>query len=75
MKNPIRDGSKIGDIRIWTPIPLIKTDEGWTEADGRMVSKNKNPVLFSLIGYSYGPQDKDLFALPNLIELRYTDRD
>lgn len=70
MKNPIIDGSKIGDVRMWVDPPTIKTDEGWKPADGSLVSRKKNPILYSIIGHTYSDEDlrccnAELFALPN----------
>jgi microcystin-dependent protein len=40
--------------------------KGWTFADGRLLAKNQNQALFSLLGTTYGGNGTTTFALPDL---------
>ncbi|MFV3128412.1 tail fiber protein [Niveispirillum sp. KHB5.9] len=41
--------------------------EGWARCDGRLLPVDYNAVLFSLLGYRFGGDGKQSFALPNLM--------
>jgi microcystin-dependent protein len=50
------------------------TDEGWKPADGSLISRKKNPILYSIISTLYCDEDlrccnAELFALPDLIRV------
>jgi len=39
---------------------------GWLPCDGRMLLIRDNPALYSIIGNTYGGDDRTTFALPKL---------
>lgn len=54
--------------------PTIMTDEGLKVADGSLVSRQKNPLLYARIGHAYTDEDErcttcDLFRLPDYTKL------
>lgn len=53
----------IGTIRLFAFDGLPR---GWLPCDGRLLSVEANSALFSLLGYKYGGDDRDKFALPQL---------
>src|SRR4051812_3235520 len=55
--------SFLGEIRT---VAFNFTPEGWAACDGRMLSKDDYPDLFSLIGTTYGGDGQPMFALPDL---------
>ena len=48
------------------PIGGKNCPKGWLVADGALLQIKQNPVLFSLIGTTYGGDGKTTFAIPNL---------
>ncbi|OPH17381.1 hypothetical protein FE88_32495, partial [Azospirillum brasilense] len=40
--------------------------QGYVVADGRTLAVRENQALFALIGYRYGGNNADLFAVPDL---------
>ncbi|WP_247873281.1 phage tail protein, partial [Azospirillum sp. TSH64] len=40
--------------------------QGYVTADGRTLAVRENQALFALIGYRYGGNNADLFAVPDL---------
>jgi len=38
--------------------------EGWLPCDGRLLQIRDNPELYSIIGSTYGGDDRTTFALP-----------
>lgn len=53
----------IGMIMLW---PLTYAPAGWALCDGSMLLVSQYQALFSLIGYTYGGDGKNNFALPDL---------
>lgn len=53
----------IGEIRIF---PFDFPPAGWASCDGQLLPPSQNPVLFSLLGTTYGGDGEDTFALPDL---------
>jgi microcystin-dependent protein len=53
----------IGEIRIF---PFGFPPAGWASCDGQLLPLSQNPMLFSLLGTTYGGDGEDTFALPNL---------
>lgn len=58
MPNPF-----IGEIRIF---PFDFAPTGWASCDGQLLPVSQNPVLFSLLGTTYGGDGELTFALPDL---------
>jgi len=58
MPNPF-----IGEIRIF---PFDFPPAGWASCDGQLLPVSQNPVLFSLLGTTYGGDGELTFALPDL---------
>ena len=52
-----------GEIRIFASNAI---PDGWLPCDGRLLPIDKNQALFSLIGFTYGGDQKAAFALPDL---------
>jgi len=48
------------------PIAAKFCPVGWLPANGQLLPIAQNPVLFSLLGTTYGGDGKTTFALPNL---------
>lgn len=53
----------IGEIRL---LPYPFAPEGWFDCDGRLLETKEHPVLFGLIGTTYGGDGDRTFALPDL---------
>jgi microcystin-dependent protein len=52
----------LGEIRL---VAFTFAPAGWAMCDGQMMPKSQNPVLFSLLGYTFGGDEAN-FALPDL---------
>lgn len=52
----------VGEIRVF---PYSFTPMGWLRCEGQSLRTNQYPVLFAVIGYTYGGSGPD-FNLPNL---------
>jgi microcystin-dependent protein len=52
----------IGEIKVtpWNVLP-----KGWAFCDGQLVAVNQNPILFGLLGTTYGGDGEKNFALPD----------
>ena len=53
----------VGEIRIFASGAI---PDGWLPCDGRLLPIDKNQVLFSLLEFAYGGDQKTAFALPDL---------
>jgi microcystin-dependent protein len=53
----------VGEIRI---VGFNFAPQGWSFANGALVSISQNPTLFDLIGTTYGGDGQQTFALPNV---------
>jgi microcystin-dependent protein len=63
----------VGEIRIFASGAI---PEGWLPCDGRSLPIEKNQVLFSLVGFEFGGDQKTTFKLPDLrgaIPVHYGD--
>ena len=70
MKNSIVNGYKVGDVWLHHPDGRIRiwTDHGLAYADGSSRLAEMHPILFGLIGYSYGGAN-GIFDLPDYRKL------
>ena len=70
LQNPLINGRKVGDVWLHHPDGkvYIWTDLGLKEANGASLDKALYPILFDVIGGSYG-QDGYTFCLPDYREL------
>jgi len=55
----------IGEVMFFTRSNLT-CPSGWELADGKMLSIDENPVLYGVIGTTYGGDGMTTFALPDL---------
>jgi microcystin-dependent protein len=53
----------IGEIQVW---PMASIPPGWALCDGRWMDRQSNQALFSLIGFQFGGDGQNQFALPDL---------
>jgi len=53
----------MGEIVLY---PFNFAPKGWARCDGQLFQISQNPVLFSLLGTTYGGDGENTFALPNL---------
>lgn len=53
----------VGTIKIW---PSMDIPTGWYECDGRLLSVGAYPVLFEVLGFTYGGNQPLEFRLPDL---------
>ncbi|MEM6439968.1 MAG: tail fiber protein [Pseudomonadota bacterium] len=53
----------IGEVR---PFLGVSAPTGWAAADGALLDPATNPVLFALLGTTYGGDGRTSFALPDL---------
>lgn len=53
----------IGELRLF---PYDQIPKGWVLADGRLLKASQNQPLFSVLGFYYGGDRNDTFALPDL---------
>lgn len=58
-------------IQLFPQLPQL-VPENWTICDGRSLSPNTNPALFSLLGTTFGGDGVNSFQLPNLQALQPT---
>ncbi|MBK7871859.1 MAG: tail fiber protein [Saprospiraceae bacterium] len=56
-------GSFVGEINLFS-FPFVPP--GWMACEGQLLNISANPVLFSLIGTTFGGDGKTTFGLPNL---------
>lgn len=55
----------VGEIKMWAGVKLPK---GWLLCDGSEVSKKKYPLLYAVVGDTWGEaSDSEHFVLPNLV--------
>lgn len=55
--------SFIGEIRAF---PYNFVPVGWLECNGQTLNVNTYPALYAILGFTYGGNFKDTFALPNM---------
>ncbi len=60
---PVEKSPALGMLRLMSAEVV---PDGWLPADGRMLSKAENPALFDLLGYVYGGDGADQYAVPDL---------
>ena len=53
----------IGEIRLF---PYNFAPRGWAFCEGQLIAIDRNPVLFALLGTTYGGDGVTCFALPDL---------
>jgi len=53
----------LGEIRLFS---FSKIPQGWLPCDGRTLTIQQNPALYSLLGTQYGGDGRVNFALPDL---------
>lgn len=53
----------IGEIRLFS---IIYTPRGWADCNGQILPISQYEALFNLLGFTYGGNGKDTFALPDL---------
>jgi microcystin-dependent protein len=53
----------LGEIR---PMPMAYAPPGWVLCDGQFLPVSQNTALFSLIGFTFGGDNKTFFAVPDL---------
>lgn len=53
----------VGEIRMWAGTTFVPVN--WLPCDGRMLSINTYPELYSLIGLVYGGDGRTTFAIPD----------
>lgn len=54
----------IGEIRLFA---IQYNPRGWLPCSGSLLPSQQYPELFALLGYTYGGNGRDIFALPNLV--------
>src|SRR5689334_791894 len=54
----------VAEIRIF---PFNFAPRGWAFCNGQLLPISQNTALFSLLGTTYGGDDRSNFALPNLL--------
>lgn len=53
----------IGEICLFS---IVYTPQGWADCDGQILPVSQYSTLFNLLGFTYGGNGKDTFALPDL---------
>jgi microcystin-dependent protein len=57
----------VGEVRA---MPFGFAPQGWALCQGQLMQISGNTALFSLIGFTYGGDEKTVFALPNIPPLQ-----
>ena len=60
---PFVDGTYIGEIKLFSG---YNPPFGWTLCNGQLLTINSNPLLFALIGTTYGGDGVNNFRLPDM---------